>query len=348
MRGKRMNLLPWRIRRLLAWAYANRHALVALKRKVSGQFKRRILVSTAFFGGVGGTEKHLKSLIESMPDCFFHVRARDLRLAGFTPDSSNYVVNMAFGDGRAYDLYLYFAGGGKPPLEFGNHTFSASLLDTNGANVQDIEDRFDQIAIQTGHYDKYCSQHHKCVLAFPDVPATFPRRRVPVNLPSRYFLTVFNPFSDALKGHEALYRAADAAAWPIVWCYSDKSGFDFAHLPEHPNIIKRKNLTQEALYYVYEHASAYVSFSHMESFGWSLAEAFYLGLPILARDVGFLSLVDEQSGVCLYAAEAELHALLQRTDYTQHTYNDTLFKDNAFPIVIDRILARSKGGAQKT
>lgn len=334
-----MNWLPWRVRRAFAWLHANRRAPAALLRFLLRPPRHSVMISTAFFGGVGGTEKHLKALIESMPDCLFHIRARDLRIAGFTPVTFNFAVNWPLPAGRRFDLYLYFAGGGKPPLEFDRHQFSRSLLETNGADVRAIEGRFDHIAIQTGNFAKYCSQHDKCILAFPDVPATFPGGREPVELPERFFLTVFNPFSDALKGNEALYRAADAAAMPIVWCFSDKSGFDFSRLPDHPKVIKKKNLTQEALYYAYERASAYVSFSHMESFGWSLAEAFYLGLPIVSREVGFLTYVKAQPGIHLYATEDELRACLGSTDYRRQPHDDAVFKENAFPVVIERILS---------
>lgn len=298
------------------------------------------MISSAFFGGVGGTEKHLKALIESMPDCFFDIRARDIRMAGFTPSTPNYAINWPSREGQGYDLYLYFAGGGRPALELGKYQFGKTMLETNGADVREIETLFDYIAIQSGNFTKYCDQHDKCVLAFPDVPATFPNGRKAIELPERYFLTVFNPFSDALKGNEALYRAAGAAEIPIVWCFSDKSGFDFAHLPDHPNVIKKKNLAQEELYHAYEHASAYVSFSHMESFGWSLAEAFYLGLPIISREVGFLTHVKTQPGIHIYSSESELRALLGHSDYKRHPHADAVFRENAFPVVIDRILSR--------
>lgn len=334
-----MNWLPWRIRRTLAWVYANRYTPASLLRGWVHPPGRRIMISSAFFGGVGGTEKHLKALVESMPNSFFDIRARDIRMAGFTPTTPNYSVNWPFPMRREYDLYLYFAGGGKPVMESKKYAFKKTMLETNGADVRAIEQHFDHIAIQTGNFGKYCTQHDKCVLAFPDVPATFPNGRTAIELPERYFLTVFNPFSDALKGNEALYRAAEAAAMPIVWCFSDKSGFDFNHLPDHPNIIKLKNLTQRQLYYAYDHASAYVSFSYMESFGWSLAEAFYLGLPIIAREVGFLTYVDKQPGIHIFSSEDELRTLLGRTVYKPHPHDDAVFRENAFPVVIDRVLS---------
>jgi glycosyltransferase involved in cell wall biosynthesis len=333
-----MNLMPWRVRRFSAWLYANRCVPVSLWRRRMRKPKRSIMISTAFFGGVGGTEKHLKALVESMSDCAFDIRAREIRVSGFLPNTCNYTVNWPVTFGGYYDLYLYFAGGGKPNLELGRFEFGATMVDTNGANVRDIEQLFDHIAVQTANLDRYCNNYDKCVLAFPNVPATFPRNRSAVSLPERYFLTVFNPFADEFKGTDTLYRVADYAALPIVWFFSDKSGFDFASLPVHSNVIQLKNLKQEELYYAYEHASAYVSFSHLESFGWSLAEAFYNGLPIISREVGFLTHVKEQPGIHIYDNEDMLRKLLKSPLYERHHYDDTVFVENTYSHVIDRIL----------
>lgn len=334
-----LSWLPWRFRRALAWLKANRRAVAAIYRRRVRPPKHRIMISTAFFGGVGGTEKQLKIFVESMPDCAFDIRAREIKGVGFTPLTSNYTVNWPVSQGTRYDLYLYYAGGGKPAFEGDRYHFRKKIIDTNGADIRSIEHLFDHISIQTGNYGKYCNQHHKCIPMFPDVPASFPVRRKAVALPERYFLTVFNPFSNELKGNEALYRTAEAAAMPIVWCFSDKSGWDFDNLPDHPNVIKMKNLAQEELYYVYEHASAYVSFSHMESFGWSLAEAFYLGLPIIAREVGFLTYVKDQPGIHIYQSEDELLALLAHPDYRHCQHDDRVFRENDDTNVTDRILA---------
>lgn len=331
--------LPWRVRRFLAWLYVNRHVPITALRRMGCAPRYRIMLSTAFFGGVGGTEKHLKALVESMPESQFYIRARDVKTQGFVPTTHNFSVNWTVHSGTRFDLYLYFAGGGKPPFEGEKFAFRKKMVETNGTDVRSIEGAFDYIAIQTGNYQKYCDQHEKCLLAFPDVPSTFPTEREAIDLPERYFLTVFNPFSNALKGNDLLYRMADAAALPIVWCYSDKSGFDFSDLPDHPNIIKQKNLSQPQLYYAYENASAYVSFSHIESFGWSLAEAFYLGLPIIAREVGFLTYVKDQPGIHIYTDEEGLRTLLSQGNYQRQDHDDSLFKRNAYSAVINHILA---------
>lgn len=332
------NWLPWRVQRALAWFKANRRAVAAIYRHRTKPPKHRILISTAFFGGVGGVEKLLKTLVESMPDSMFYIVAREVRTVGFIPATPNYLVNWPLRDGAHFDLYVYFAGGGKPTYLGDRYHFRAKLIDHCGADIRDIENKFDWIAIQTGNAGKYSGQPPKWVFAFPNLRFSFPSGRRPVRLPDRYFVTVFNPYSGKLKGNDAVYLAADAAAVPIVWCFSDKSGLKFDGLADHPNVIKLKNLSQEELYYVYEHALAYISFSHSEGLGWSIAEAFYLGLPIIAREVGFLTYVSDQPGIHLYRTEEELCALVSRESFGQPNYNYELLDDSSFEKVIDKII----------
>lgn len=338
MRTLLWKLVPWRVQQALAWCVGNRHIISALFRRYFKNPEYRIMISTAFFGGVGGTEKHLKALVESMPDAAFDIKARQLKPVGFIPDTRNYTLNCCSRHGDAYDLYVYFAGGGRPELELDNFTFRKKLIYTNGADIRDIEQQFDHIAIQTPNYRRYCNSDGKTVLVFPPIRPLFPETRKAIDLPEKYFLTVFNPFSEEFKGNDLILRMAEAAVYPIVWCFSDKSGLVFGDVPEHPNLVKRKNLSQEELYYAYDHATAYVSLSRAESFGWSLAEAFYSDLPIITREVGFIGYVKDQEGINLYETEEQLEQLLKETHYRKIPYDDGVFRENAFPQAVKRIL----------
>lgn len=330
--------LPWRVKQVLTWLYVNRNALGIQLRTRLRPPKCRILISSAFFGGVGGVEKLLKSVIESMPDALFYVHAREVRTEGFLPATHNYVLNWLPPAGTPMDIYVYFAGGGRPPYLGDAYRFVTSIIDTCGADIRDIEDRFDWIAIQSGNAGRYSRREDKWVVVFPNIRQTFPAGRKPVDLPEKYFVTVFNPYSDKLKGGDVVFRAAEHAAAPIVWCYSDRSGLAFASLPEHPNVIQLKNLSQEALYFVYEHAQAYVSFSHLESMGWSIMEAFYSGLPIIAREVGVVSFIKDQPGVHVYRDEAELFERMGRLDFEPPSYDYTYLDQNSFEQVFERIV----------
>lgn len=338
MKALLWKIMPWRLQQAIAWCSGNRYIASVVLQRLLGRPKHRIMISTAFFGGVGGTEKHLKALVEGLPEVTFDIRARQMKPSGFIPHTTNYTLNCCARKTGKYDLYIYFAGGGRPDLEFGKYAFDKTLIDTNGAAIRDIENLFDYIAIQTGNFGRYCDGDKKTLLAFPPVKPFFPERRKRVEVPERFFLTVFNPFSQQLKGNDLIYRVAETSVLPIVWCFSDKSGWDFDQIPDHPNVIKMKNLSQEELYYIYEKASAYVSFSHVESFGWSLAEAFYSGLPIITREVGFITYVKEQKGISIYKTDDELERLLQQDSYQRASYDDTVFVQNAFPAVIRRIL----------
>jgi glycosyltransferase involved in cell wall biosynthesis len=329
------------VKQALSWLSVNRYALAIQLRVRLRPPKYRILVSSAFFGGVGGVEKLLRSIIESMPDTLFYIHAREVRTEGFVPRTRNYLLNWLPPSGTHLDLYVYFAGGGRPTYLGDLYTFATSIIDTCGADIRDIEDKFDWVAIQTGNAGRYAQREDKWVLAFPSMRLTFPAGRKPVDLPEKYFVTVFNPYSDKLKGGDVVFRAADHAAVPIVWCYSDKSGLKFVGLTQHPNVIQLKNLSQEELYYVYEHALAYLSFSHSEGLGWSIAEAYYTGLPIISREVGFVTYIKDQAGVFVYREEAELFERVSRPTFETAHYDYSYLDQNSFENVFERILAKS-------
>lgn len=296
------------------------------------------MISSAFFGGVGGVEKLLKSVIESMPDALFYIMAREVRCAGFLPETHNYLLNIRPSRKTPINLYFYFAGGGRPTYLGKQYAIKSSMIDTCGSNIRDIEGQFDWVAIQTGNAGKYSQAEEKWALAFPDMRRTFPKGRKPVALPPRYFVTVFNPYSDKLKGGDVVYRAADHAALPIVWCYSDQSGLKFPGMKDHSNVIHLKNLSQEELYYVYEHAYAYISFSHSEGLGWAIAEAFYSGLPIITREVGVVTYIKNQPGVFVYHDEEELFHRVQSLDVARPDYDTRYLDQHSFDKIFERII----------
>lgn len=348
MRGLAHTLLierrmPWTLQRLWIYLRANHLRLVPTKsRFLFRPPKLRIVLSSHFLGGVGGTEKLVKSVIESMPDAEFHVMADEVRFNGFYPETLNYYVNHPPARSRGYDAYLYFCGGGRPEFLGNTYRFSTRIVDTNAAHIHDIEHLFDHVLIQSPIWGNFTSDERKCVLAFPDVHQAMPRKRSPVEgLPERYLLTVFNPFSEAQKGQNLLYEHAPKSSTPIVWCFSDVSGWNFRSLPATPNVMHLRNLTQEQLYYVYEHATAYVSFAFYESYGWTLAEAFSLGLPIIARETGIMPYIKHQAGVHLYETEAELCSLLKMDHFPKPQYDERFFVENSYPAVLARLAKRS-------
>lgn len=331
--------MPWTLQRLWIYFRANSLHMIATKSSfLVNPPQLRIVLSTHFLGGVGGTEKLVKSVIESMPDTEFHVMADEVRFNGFYPKTFNYYVNHCPSRKRCYDVYLYFCGGGRPEYLGTKYRFTTRVVDTNAARIYDIEHFFDHVLIQSSIWQNFTSDEKKCVLAFPDVDQTIPKKRSPIEgLPERYLLTVFNPFSKAQKGQDLLFKYAPQSNLPVVWCFSDVSGWDFHSLPATPNVIHLRNLTQEQLYYVYEHATAYVSFAFYESYGWTLAEAFALGLPIIARETGIMSYIKNQEGIHLYETEEQLSCLLKMDHFPKPHYDESFFIENSYPAVLTRL-----------
>lgn len=331
--------VPWALQRLWIYLRANHLRFVATKaRFLVRPPKLRIVLSSHFLGGVGGTEKLVKSVIESMPDAEFHVMAGEVRFTGFYPETFNYYVNHRPDRNRTYDVYLYFCGGGRPKYLGNDYEFHTRVVDTNAARIHDIEHLFDHVLIQSTIWQNFTAQEEKCMLAFPDVHQTIPRTRSPVEgLPDKYLLTVFNPFSKTQKGQSVLFEHAPQSSLPIVWCFSDVSGWDFKSLPNTPNVIHLRNLTQEQLYYVYEHAAAYVSFAYYESYGWTLAEAFALQIPIIARETGIMPYIKAQAGIYIYENDDELSGLLKMNQFPRPNYDETFFVNNSYPAVLARL-----------
>lgn len=331
--------MPWRLRRLWIYLRANNIRGIATKALfLLHPPKMRIVLSTHFLGGVGGTEKLVKSVIESMPDIEFYVMADDIRFTGFYPKTYNYYVNCHPSKKISYEVYLYFCGGGRPEYLGSKYSFRTRVVDTNAAAIFDIQHLFDHVLIQSTIWQKFTSDKEKCLLAFPDVHQTIPEQLTPVpNLPERFLLTVFNPFSKAQKGQSVLFTSASASHLPIVWCFSDVSGWDFDTIPHTPNVIHLRNLSQEQLYYVYQRATAYVSFAFYESYGWTLAEAFALNLPIIARETGIMPYIKQKKGVFLYQTEEELQKLLALDTFPKPEYDETFFIENSYRAVLLRL-----------
>ena len=177
-------------------------------------------------------------------------------------------------------------------------------------------------------------------MAFPCVPVTLPKQEKKVELPGKYLVTVFNPFDGKQKGYDIFLKAADHSQIPIVWCFNDKTSVKHDILPDHPNIVRMPNLSQEELYYVYKKSQALVLFSTYESFGWVLAEAFFCGIPIISRKTGFLDYVYKQKGINIYSNEQELFDLLSTKKTLKPKYSYKLFEHNSYKKVIYKLLSQ--------
>lgn len=331
--------IPWKIQRMIIFSRANNiRCFITKARFFFTKPTHRIVLSSHYLGGVGGTEKLVTSVIESMPDAEFYILADEVRFVGFYPKTYNYYVNKTPSCKIVYDAYLYFCGGGRPKYIGKKFQFKKRIVDTNAARIYDIENDFDHVLIQSTAWQSFTQAKEKCELAFPVVKQTIPSGRVPIeNLPEKYLITVFNPFSKAQKGQEILHALAPNSRLPIVWCFSDQSGWDFASLPKTPNVIYLRNLTQEQLYYVYERAAAYVSFALYESYGWTLAEAFTLGLPIISRATGIIPYIRDQKGVFVYETEQELSSFLDMEFFPKTGYDEMFFVENSYPAAIERL-----------
>ena len=87
------------------WVGRNKIGSASLKKRCL-----KIVISTHYFGGIGGSERRLKSIVESLPEHEFYIFAPKVMHEGFIPTSQNYNLNVTLDKSETYDLYVYFAG----------------------------------------------------------------------------------------------------------------------------------------------------------------------------------------------------------------------------------------------
>lgn len=109
-------------------------------------------------------------------------------------------------------------------------------------------------------------------------------------LPAEYLLTVFNSAREA-KGGVDLAALVETSPLPVVWCTGAASpGFGVdAGVYSHPRLTVLREPSRAQLRWLYERAYAYVSLSHSEGFGWSIADALRYCPRVVGRQIGVLT-----------------------------------------------------------
>ena len=308
-----------------------------------------IAISIAITGGIGGIERNIYTFVKAMAEHSIDIYTMQFIPRGFVPKGKNVMIrwfeqtdnglHITIEDQKYYDLYFYYAA--CRPIYIGNHIdVGKKIVIPNGNDVRAIEKNFDHVFCQAHDGIRYFDNLAKKALITPCVIIPVDHTQSVAGIPSEYFLTIFNPYDrdckyddgfKPCKGYDLLYDLADTMALPLIWCHSDESLPNRQNIKEHPNIIHMHNISQEKLYHLYEHATAYVSFSREESFGWSLADALMFDKPIISRNVGVISSLDpNQRGLYLYQNKAELQNLLQRSSFDNGSYDKTPFSPALF------------------
>jgi len=80
-----------------------------------------------------------------------------------------------------------------------------------------------------------------------------------------------------------------------------------------------------------------VSFAFYESFGWTLAEAYFMDKPIISRKTGIIDYVSGEQGIHVYESEDQLKTLLSTCDLMPPHYDMSKFTDNTYAQVFKRL-----------
>ncbi|MBW1764135.1 MAG: hypothetical protein JRJ23_05245 [Deltaproteobacteria bacterium] len=308
-----------------------------------------IAISIAITGGIGGIERNIFTVTRALRSHSIDIYTMQYHTSGFDPRGDNVRIrwfeqkrdklHVEIDDKKEYDLYFYYAA--CHPVYIGDYlNVKKKIVVPNGNNVREIEHYFDYVFCQAEDGIRYFDDMSKKLLITPCVIIPVDHKKALANLPEEFFLTVFNPYDrickydDGMKpykGYDILYEMADHFPMPLIWCHSDQSISSGHNILDHPNIIHMHDLNQEQLYYLYEHATAYVSFSREESFGWSLADAIMFDKPIISKRVGVISSLDpEEKGLYLYKTKEELKGLLQKDKFEKGEYDKSPFAPERF------------------
>ncbi len=302
--------------------------------------KLQIVISSKFYGGVGGNERHLKAIIESMPENEFYVFAEHVFSKGFVPLSNNHYLNKPLDKNKIYDIYIYLKSC-SPDFIGDQYEFKRKVIVQCGNDVFEQEHLFDYIFMQGKNGSELCKDQSKCRIVFSNPELTWPDGFKEVKgLPDKFFLTVFNPLG-ITKGVHVIYMVAKYSKLPIVWCYDDSTGWDFNNVPHMDNVIQFKNLSQEEIYDLYRKARAYICFSLSEGYGWSIADAFMFDLPIISRDIGIVTMIKNQTGIYMYQDEQELKNYISQANFIKPEYNKSIFSDYSYERIIHQIVPES-------
>lgn len=276
----------------------------------------RVLISAAWMGGAGGAERALHSVLRALAEDQVDVVVRQ-RLAGPYADVGPHVrvfslydwqwrwANMRAGAKGAlvqrvlnpirrrilpgYDVYLQFFSGADL-----NDTIRVGvrLLVPSGNEISpETAARYDAIAMQAPDNVRFVPEGARAMLLPPPVYDLADHVEAPdVELPDRFYLTVFNPYG-GVKGTDDLAKVVDAAPHPFVWCHSQATVAHTIpdHLAHHARIVHVEDAAPEQLRYLYEHCEGYVSVSQTEGFGWSIADALRYSPRVFGRAIGVLT-----------------------------------------------------------
>ncbi len=308
----------------------------------------KIAVSIAVTGGTGGVARNLYTLSTVMASHTVDIYTMRFIPRGLVPQGKNVSIRW-FEQGpqgpcitlynRLYDLYIYYAS--RQPIYLGSHLNARKkAVLPNGNDVRAIETHFDYVLCQADDGIRYFEDLTKKAIIEPCVTLPVDHFESIEGLPDKYFLTVFNPYdldreySDGFKpykGQDLLYETADHFALPLIWCHGDEAVHTEHNLEDHPNIIHFHNLAQEKMYYLYQQAAAYVSFSREEGYGWAIADAMLFDKPVISRRVGVLSSFDpDQHGLHLYHSKEELIKLISRDAFGAGAYDKSIFSPKRF------------------
>lgn len=256
---------------------------------------KRIYLESRFFGGSGGSEKNILSILTNFPKhIFFDVNITRVNLNNGFKGRSFKFVKKPYGN---YDLAIKLGEG-----KF-NYCVKAvkKIIVPCGDNISEFQKDFDIIWIESKDSDKeeYYLPKFICPPIFNKniTSHNFKENYISDKFSKGYYVTVANTYDLHIKGIDLIYKITNKLDKPLIWFTSENKIGPINFLKLGKNIPKNlyiaMDIPHEIILDTIKKSNAYISFSRSESFGWAIAEAISLNVPIISRNVGVVSYFPE-------------------------------------------------------
>ncbi len=283
---------------------------------------RRVYIESRFFGGSGGSEKHIMSIIYFFPKKF--VFDINITMLNIDPDYKNKRVNFINNPDGNYDLAIKL---GKGKLKLSTIALKKIVMPC-GEDITKFQKHFDVIWLESKSDCKksYYLPRFVCPFKFKD---NIYHKESKINyisdkFPNGYYVTVANTYDPFIKGIDLIYKLGGKLDKPLIWFTSENKicpiKFLYKGYKVPKNLYIAKDITHEIIMDTIKKSIAYVSFSRSESFGWAIAEAISLNVPIISRNVGVISYYPHK--VNLYKAPLEIPKLCRDIKNKEVDYSD--------------------------
>lgn len=311
---------------------------------------RRILILCRYYGGHGGEENYVRCMLDALSewDCDVFVtyklsttgmlpRARqNLRVELFNP--LRFLAHLSR-FGKHTSIFFAFSPYPSIGLRFACYAVSRwnfpKVIVPAGNNVQAIAQHFDRIAWEVDNAADYgLAGYPRNIVLYPPAlhPDNLSQNFLELTIATPFYLTVFNPYNNTIKGTSLLYSIAEQSHFPILWCSNADRDY-----PPIPNKLYPIRASRNLVLALMSQCRAYLCLSMAEGFAWSILEAMIRSRPIISHPIGVAS--EYSSQIITWRDKTDLIHALNIQDMPASVYYDlSRFEPSRFLQALDSLV----------